>query len=338
MKIGEKLKAVRVGMRRKKTEQEKLEEKREKILAKGSKFRYPMQVSRRKLMVATVVIGVVSVGLLSGALLWGLYHGQNTGEMMFRITRVLPLAVAEIDGEKVRFSDYLLIYRSSLAPIEQQTGKLGNSGDAEAMRTYYKRTALTGAEDLTFALKLARENEVSVGKEDLVKKWEEQRNVGGVMRSEASFLKVLKDNFGLGREEYERLLYLNLMKVRVTEKIDEVAKETAGRVEELIREKEGDLAKVAEEMKEKVVYEETGGMVGNLNVDGGRAMAAMGLEVGKVSERILSTGGDGYYFVKLLEKNEKEVSYVSLKVPFREFERRVREVRAREGVREFVKL
>lgn len=325
-------------LRQEKTEQEKLEERRARILARANKFRYPMQFSRRRLLIATIVIGVVSSAALCGVLLWSIYVGQNDGDMVFRIARFVPLPVAEIDGEPVRFSDYMMIYRSSLAPIEHQTGKIGNDSSAEEMKTYYKRSALTGAEDLSFALKLAKENSIVVSEEDINSKWEEQKNIGGTVRSEASFLKVLKDNFGLSREEYRRILFLNLIKVKVTQLIDKEAEQSVKQVEKMLAVNGGDLHKIVDELKEKVNYEETGGMVSNLNVDGGRASVAMGLQVGQISKQLLAANGEGYYFVKLIEKNEKQVNYASLKIPFREFDKKLNEIRARGAVKEYIKL
>lgn len=323
----------------KKTEGERLEDRREKVLARANKFRYPMQFSRKRVMIVTILISLVAVFAVGGVLAWNLYHGQNTGDMMFRLTKILPVPVAKVDGDSVRFSDYLLIYRSSLVPIVRHGGQVGKNADAETMRTYYKRSALTGAEDFTYAEKLARELKITISREDLMKEWEKQRSVGGVMRSEASFLKVLKDNFDLEKEEYLRIVYLNLLKTRVMERIDDKVREVLTKVEALMAAKGGDLKAVADEMKDEVSYEETGGFVSNVNVDGGRAAVASGLTVGQVSEKFLSTNGDGYYFVKLNDKNEKEVNYSSIVIKFKEFDKRMAEVRAKEkGVVEFVKL
>lgn len=322
----------------KKSEQERLEQKREEVLARGNKFRYPLQFSKHRVMVMTVIIAVVAVTSMSGALVFGLYHGQDSSEMMYKIVKILPFAVGEVEGEKVRYSDYLLLYRSSIVPVEKQTGQFGSgSKDAEAMRAYYKRSALDGAEDLTYALRLAKEKNITVGADQMAKNWEEQKNVGGITRSEASFLQVLWDNFGLTKSEYERMMYLNLTKTEVMKNIDTKATETVEKAEEILR-NGGNLQKIADELKEEVEYEETGGMVDVMNVDGGRAKMAMKTEKDKISEKFLSSNGDGYYFVKTIKKDEKQVDYASIKVPFREFERLTKELRTRGAVKEYIKI
>lgn len=322
----------------KKSEQERLAEKREQILARGKKFKYPLQFSKHRTMIVTIFLATFALVMLAGVLWIGLYKASNTGDMMFRVTKLLPLPAAEIDGEKVRYSDYLLIYRSSLAPIEQHTGKIGAGENAEAIKAYYKRSALQAVEDLTYALKLARETGIEIGADKIEKAINEQRSAGGATRSEASFLKVLKDNFGLTKSEYERLVYLNLVKAAVAEKIDNQARETAEKITEELGKDPQIFNKLGEKYGEKIVYEETGGLVDNVNVDGGRAAKASSMEVQKISEKFVSSNGDGYYFVKTLEKTEKKVSYASVRVPFREFERRVNTLRQSGAVKEYINL
>ena len=94
------------------------------------------------------------------------------------------------------------------------------------------------------------------------------------------------------------------------------------------------LKEISEILGEKVVYEETSGLVDRMNVDGGRATVAMTLEKGQTSERFVSTSGDGIYFVTLLDKTESTVNYVSLHIPFTELNTRLEAVRKENKVEE----
>ena len=98
-----------------KTEKQKVEERREEVLANGRKFKYPLQYAKHKLVFNTIIISVVAIGILVAALWAMLYKFQNTGDVVYRISKVLPVPVAEVDGEKVRFSDYLMISQSITA-------------------------------------------------------------------------------------------------------------------------------------------------------------------------------------------------------------------------------
>ena len=321
-----------------KTEREKVEERREEVLAKGRKFKYPLQYTKHKLVINTILVAAVAVVAMVVAGWLALYQFQSTGEMMYRVTQVLPVPVAEVDGAKVRYSDYLMIYRSNLQTSEQQSGQLGNTEDDDLVRAEYKRTALEAAVEYTYAMKLGKELGLSVAEEEIDQAFDEHRKVGGVERSEEAFLKIVQDNFGMNRREYRRMLELTLMKAKVEQEIDETAQAVAAEVETMLNENGGDMAAVAESLGEQVEYEATGQLVDNRNVDGGRSNKAMTLEPGQVSERFLSNNGDGYYFVKLVEKTETQVNYESIKVKFTTFAERVAQLYEEGKVKELIEV
>lgn len=322
----------------KKTEQEKVEERREEVLAQGRKFKYPLQYTKHRVVINTILIAVVVVALLVVGGWFALYKIQMTDEVLYRVTRVLPVSVAEVDFESVKFADYLMLYRSSIVSVERQSGALENGGNENDLKARYKRIALTEAEKYAYATKLGRELNIEVTEEEIEKEFERHRQVGGLDRSKEGFLKILQDNFGLSEEEYKRILYLNLMEAKVEIKIDETANSVAAQVEAALGSNGGDYQAVAEALGEAVNYEETGGMVDSRNIDGGRATEAMKLEPGGQSGKFVSMNGDGYYFVKLVAKSETTVNFVSIKVPFTEFEKRFNELKETGKVREMIEL
>ena len=97
-----------------------------------------MQYAKHKLIINTIVVAVVALILMVVAGWAMLYKVQDTGDMIYRVTQVVPVPVAKVDGANVRYSDYLMIYRSNLMTAEQQGGQLGDSEDADAVREGYK--------------------------------------------------------------------------------------------------------------------------------------------------------------------------------------------------------
>ncbi len=319
-----------------KTEREKVEERREEVLAHGRKFKYPLQYAKHRLMINTVIVALVALILMVVAGWAMLFKFQDTGDMIYRVTQVLPIPVAEVEGTKVRYSDYLMIYRSNLITAEQQGGQLGTGEDADNVRQLYKQAALYSAVEYTYALKLGHELNLTVSDEEVDKAFDEHRKVGGVERSEEGFLKILRDNFGMNKSEYRRMLYLTLMRSKVAQAVDDPAREQAKEVERILQESDGDLHKAADEIGAK--YEETGRLVDNMNVDGGRSTMAMTLEPGQISQRFLSSNGDAYYFVKLNDKTNSEVNYASLEITFSKFEEMIAELYASDKVKLYIDL
>lgn len=305
-----------------KTEREKVEERRDEVLARGRKFKYPMQYAKHKLIVNTIVVAVVALVLMVVAGWAMLYKFQDTGDMIYRVTQVFPVPVAKVDGANVRYSDYLMIYRSNLMTAEQQGGQLGDSEDADMVREGYKQAALESAIEYAYAMKLGKELGLTVTDAEVTEAFDEHRKVGGVERSEEGFLKILQDNFGMNKSEYRRMLYLSLMRAKVAQEVDEPAKQLSQQVEQILAEQDGNLTAAAD-LGAGVTYEETGRLVDNMNVDGGRSAMAMKLEVGQVSPKFLSSNGDGYYYVKLIDKTDTEVNYHSLKIEFTKFDQMV---------------
>ena len=320
----------------KKTEKEKVEERREEVLAVGRKFKYPLQWTHHRVVVSTILIALVVIAVLIAGGWLALYRFNMTDDMLFRITKILPVSVAVVDEEPVRFSDYLMFYRSSITSIERQSGQVDNEASIEALRTQYRRAALTEAEKYTYAVKLAHENDISVSPEDVETEFNRHLHIGGIERSEDSFVKIVEDNFGLSKSEYKRMLELALLKAKVEEKIDKKAEEIAEKVEKLLKENGGNYAAVAEALGEAIVYEETGGYVSAQNIDGGRASEAIKLEPGAQSGKFVSTNGDGFYFVKLVAKTDTEVNFVSIKVPFTEFDTQFEKLKEDGKISEFI--
>ena len=322
----------------KKTEQEKVEERREEVLAAGRKFKYPLQWTKHRVVINTILIAFVVLAILFTSGWLALYQFGMTDEMLFRVTKIVPVPVANIDGENVLFSDYLMFYRSSMLSIERQSGQVDNEGSVADLQIQYKRAALSEAEDYTYAVKLAKELDLTVSNEEITEEFKRHLSIGGIDRSEEAFMKIIEENFGLSKDEYERMLYLTIIKAKVEMEIDENANRIANRAEALLAENGDNYKAVADALGSEIKYEETGGMVSDQNIDGGRASEASRLEPGASSGRFVSMNGDGYYFVKLINKTETDVNFVSIKVPFTEFDNRLNTLREEGNVSEYITI
>lgn len=321
-----------------KTEQEKVDERREEILSQGRKFKYPLQWTRHRIVVSTILIAVVVLALIIAGGWLALYRLGMTSDLLFKTTEIIPIPVANVDGADTRFSDYLMFYRSSMTSIERQSGSQFDNESLKSLEREYKRSALTEAEDYTYAIKLAEELDITVTNEEVQKEFERHLKIGGIDRSEESFVKIIEDNFGLTKSEYERMLYLTLIKAKVSIAIDENANKIATKVENLLASNGNTFSAVAESMGDQIIYEETGGLVDSKNIDGGRATEAMRLEPNQSSGKFVSMNGDSYYFVKLVKKTDSEVNFVSIKIPFTEFDRRLTALRDEGKITEYIEI
>ena len=164
--------------------QRNIEESRDEIISKGKKFKYPFQYAKHRLIITAIVIGVVAIGAFAFVGWVQLYKAQNTGEVMYRFTKTLGLSVAQVDGVKVRFSDYLMLYRSSIMSVERQQGAFDDSDSSKQQKEYYKRQALSAAEDYSFAMAKLEELGKPVTDEEIDEVIEDHKIIDGEKRSD----------------------------------------------------------------------------------------------------------------------------------------------------------
>jgi hypothetical protein len=315
---------------------ETVAEHRERILAGGRKFKYPVQYARHRLVINAIIIGIVAI---IAALLIGwqqLYSAQNTSTFFYRLTRVIPVSVASVDGESVRYSDYLMRLRGQEHWLTEKGQIEQGKKDNERQINYIKRTVIDGAQADAFASKLAREKNITVSDKEVddVVKGSLQTANGTISQElyDASTLETL----GYDRDEYRLLIRQSLLRHKVSYAIDTTASDASAKVATLLADPAADLDAVAAQVTGVQVG--TSGLVRKTNQDGGLTQAAAKLTVGQTSKAIKSTTGDGYYFVRLVESNANELSYRYIKVPLTAFTSAFTKVREDGKIKEYVSI
>lgn len=309
---------------------ETIAEHREKVLAGGRRFKYPVQYARHKLVFNAILIGVAVIILFIVFLWWQLYSVQNTSDFMYRVTKVLPVSVARIDGERVRYSDYLMKYRSSIHYLQEKEQVNLNSEDGKRQSDFVKQQAMEDALADAYAMKLAKENGVAVTDADLETFLQQQRNSADGQVSQRTYDAVILDYYGWSPEEYRHAMKAKLLRQKVAYVVDKQAEATADRIAELVTGNNVNLksiaAKINSEEGAQVTFAAQGWVPAN-NQDGGLAVAAAALKKGSVSSVIASTNGDGYYFVKLVDRNDTQVNYEYIHIPLTAFEEQLQAIR-----------
>ena len=315
---------------------ETVAEHRERILAGGRRFKYPVQYGRRKLVINTILISLAAI-LLTVVFGWlQLYSAQNSSGFMYQVTRVLPLPVARVDGHPVRYSDYLMQYRGSIHFSENIEGLDLDNENGEQMKNYYKRLALDNAIIEAYAEKLAAESDIKVSNDEVEKLLEVHMSADGQQVSRKAYTAAIDEMYGWSEDEYLRTLERQLLRQKVSVAIDGDAKALKDKLEAELKSDGSNFEAVAGKYDGKIELSAPS-KVPHSNNDGGQAEAALGLEVGDISKPFVDRSIDGYYFVKLVEKTDKEVSYLSIKVPFTELKKRLASIRDSGKVKEYIK-
>jgi len=306
-------------------------EHRERILAGGRRFKYPHQYTRHKLVINTIVIAVAAFIVMCVIGWWQLYPEQNTGTLFYRVTSVVPLPVAKVDGEQVRYSDYLLRYRGTIHWL-QQNGQLSNS---KKQLDYYKRTVLDGVERDAYAAKLAKEKNITVSAADVDEVIRASLQASNGTISQALYNSSILESYGYSTSEYRTILRQSLLRQKVAYAIDTQALSTVNSVQTLLSKKKATLKSVAEKEDKSVQYGGSG-LVRRSNQDGGLTEAASKLKVGQISDPIKSTTGDGYYIIQLDSLTSTELSYSYIKVPLTMFDTQFSALASAHKIQEYI--
>lgn len=305
---------------------ETVAEHRERILAGGRRFKYPIQYARHRLVLVTILISLAALIVFVLVGWWQLYLVQNSDGFLYRVTRVLPLPVARVDGEHARFSDYLMEYRSSIHYLQQIEQVNLDSEDGKRQSDFYKSQAMENVIASTFAEKLAREKGITVTEKQVQDAIDSKRRATNGELSNEAYDAVTLDFFGWGPDEHRRVMERRLIQQEVAYSIDTNATARRDKAEKSLAQPGAVFETVAMELggtEAEAIEIGAPGWVPKTNNDGGRSAAAAKMQKDQVSGPIKSTTGDGYYFVKLLDSNDTQVSYAYFKIPLTEFTKRL---------------
>lgn len=301
---------------------ETVAEHREQILAGGRKFKYPLQYSRHRLIINSLIIAFVAVTALGIFGWYRLYKAQDTSGFAYRVTQLIPLPVASIDGHTVRYSAYLRKLKSSVHFLQQQNSLNVRTADGKRQLEFLKRRELDGVVKDAFVESVAAKTDVKVTGEEVDRFIQAELSEKNVS-IDAYERTVLKSFYDWSLDEYRAVVHAELLKRKVSFAVDAAARSKATALKQQL-DGGADFAAVARDSSDDVATKANGGVVGTVpltNQDpAGLTREAARLAVGAVSRVI--EGTDGYYLVKVTDKTDTSVTYSQIKVALSELNNR----------------
>lgn len=323
---------------------ETVAEHREQILAGGRKFKYPHQYERHKLVFNVLIIIIVTVLILAAVIWWQLYPAQNTSTFFYRVSRILPVPVASVDGTQVRYSDYLMSFSGSQHYLEQSERLNLNSDDGKRQIEFVKRQALDGAIADAYAGKIAREKNINVSDKQVDDVIDASLSTVSGRISQDIYDDSTLSTLGYTADEYRQIIRRSLVRQEVAYAVDTKANTARKAAEELLnanpRPGLADIAKQLQDKSYSVQLGSTGSLVPRTNHDGGVTQQAAKLKVGETSGFFRSNDGsferNGYYVVQLVEANDKQVSYNYIRIPLTTFSEQLKTLVKNNKVKEYI--
>lgn len=318
---------------------ETVAEHRERILAEARKFKYPLQYTKHRILLTSIGIVVIATLSFLGFAGWQLYVVQSTDKFIYRMTQAIPVPVASADGEWVTYSDYLRELRSSIHYFSTKEAVNFNSDDGKRQLEYQKRLALDKAIDGAVVSKLARQHGLSVSGQELDEFIDSQIGENRLGLSRDAYAQVISDYYDWSLDEYSQSIKRQLLRKKVSAKLDTDARERAENVLSMLNEG-GDFAKLASEHSDDSATKGQGGDAGLVAKDAadpsGLVAEATRLEVGKWSGVV--EGVDGFYIIKLLDSNDDGVRFAKIMFKYTYIDQKVAELKDGGKVNEYINV
>lgn len=318
---------------------ETVAEHRERILAGGRKFKYPRQYARHKLVFNAIIIIVVTLIVMSLVAWQQLYLAQNTGTFFYRVTRIVPTPVANVDGALVRYSDYLMSLSGSQHYLQQSERVNLDSEDGKRQIEFIKRQALDGAIADSYAAKLAPEVYVTVSDKEVSDVIDSSLNTVSGRISQDVYDDSTQSTLGYSADEYRHIIYRSLVRQKVAYAVDKKADDTKKAAEAMLAQNVP-ITDLVKQLQDKGYDIQVGssGLVPKTNHDGGLTQEANKLQKNALSKFFKSTTGDGYYVVQLTESNDQQVAYNFIRIPLSEFSNRLKSLKNNNKIQEYINV
>jgi hypothetical protein len=318
-----------------------VEEHRQRILAGGRRFKYPRQISKHKVLIITVSVAV-GVVLLFAAWSWTmLYPRRASGDFFYSMTKILPLNVASVDGQPVRYSDYLRHFRASVYYMKNQESRDFSSADGQRQLEHIRRSDLTTAEQVALAEKIAGQKNLSVSDQQVdAEVAKSLKDSSGNSISLDSFQKsTLRPYYNWTTADYRQITRESLLLRQARFAVDTTAKTRADKIVSQLK-SGADFASLAKADSDDAATKNNGGAVdevGSNTLDSdGLIAAAKKLKIGQTSGVIQGSGA--YYIIKLTAKTATTVSYSQIKINLTEFDKQFQNLQKSGKIKEFIKV
>lgn len=198
---------------------ETIAEHREEVLSGARKYIYPLQHSKRRILV--VSSGIVGAAIVAFLIYcgFGLYRLYQYNTFLYRVTQVVPFPIARTDGRFISYESYLFELRHYVHYYQTQLGR-DFSGDDRQQLIAFRKEALQDSINNTYITILSGENHVSVSNKEVNQRITEVRDQNRLGSNDKVFSDVLHDYWGWSVNDFKRSLKEQILSEKVVAKLD----------------------------------------------------------------------------------------------------------------------
>jgi hypothetical protein len=272
---------------------ESIAEHREQVLKGARKYIYPLQHSKRRIIVVTVSVMVTAIIALLIYCSLALYKFHQYNTFIYRVTQVVPFPIAKAGNKYVSYENYLFELRHYVHYYESQQQRNFAGADHQQL-VQFRQQALENVIDNAYVKQLAAKNHVSVSNKEVNSRLDEVRAQNRLGGNNKVFEDVLRSYWGWSINDFKRSLKTQILMEKVQLALDKSAQTKATAV--VAQAKAGsDFTALAKQYSDDPNAKSNGGDYGfaitktNPNVPPEVVDALFNLQNGQVSDPILSS-------------------------------------------------
>lgn len=300
-------------------------EYREKILAGGRKFKYPVQASKHKILWISLATVLLALLVFAGWVYVALYHAQSTDDFYYDVARISPLPVANVDGQNANYGDYLRRLRADIFYYKTQENTDLTAKTNRKELNYNQRKELNAAEMLAYAQKIANARHITISNDEVQQEIDQQLSADKI--DSGTLTRTLSSYYGWSMDEYRDAIRSQLLIQRVSFTVDTEAKSEADYIYKQLT-GGADFATLAKKYSDDQTSRDNGGEInGRTDSKLTQFMVAKSLKVGQTSKPAEYIGFDGtlgYVIVKLVSRDNDnlkiDVIQINLKQLMHDFD------------------
>ena len=199
---------------------ETVAEHREEVLGSARKFIYPLQHSKKRIV---LISGSIFAAVIVGSFVYimlALYSFQSTSTLVYRITQVLPFPVAKAGSDYVSYESYLFELRHYMHYYETQQKVDFNAEAGKKQLETYRKQALDQVVTDAYVKQLAAKNDISVSNNEVTDAIELLKSQNRLGSNDQVLSDVLKEFWGWSIADFRRELAQQLLAQKVVQTLD----------------------------------------------------------------------------------------------------------------------
>jgi uncharacterized protein YkwD len=316
-------------------------EHREEVLGGARKYIYPIGHSKHRIVVISSAIFIATVLAFFAYVLVSLYRFKSTSTFMYRVTQVLPLPIARVEGDFVAYENYLFELRRFIHYYETQLKTDFNDPKNFQQLDDFKRRALARVVDEVYTNKLAERYNITVTEAEVNSQLDLLREQNRIGNGEKVLEDVLSDFWGWTLNDFKRELKRELLAQKLVATLDG---DTKSRAEKALTELRNGatFSDVAKKYSEDANSKNNGGEYGfPIEKDTRSISPSTAAELQKLKANEYSgIIQDGYtlQIVKVLEKNGDKVRAAHIQFNFKPLDTYVNEQKEQKPATQYINL